>query len=320
MSNLVLKSSYLFRRELWENKGGAVWTPLALAGAAILLIILSLVFGIDDFSRHLNQVVDWGSLQGSDETTRRVDFARGELVATDEDLDWILWGSQMVAVLVPTLHSIAVVFELVAVVVVFFYLLGTLFNDRKDRTILFWKSLPFSETHAVLIKLVFAAFFIPGVALLAALVVQLFFTGATVSVVASTTAFSAADILGDISLVQIFLGHLLLVFVISIKNLPLYAWLMFSSAFSRKSPFLTAILPPLIIITLEGLVFGSDYAASFIDSLIVDVDAGEGAKESTASLLRSLVTISPLQLAQIIGVSAPLIAATIWLRNRRFEL
>ncbi|MCW8196061.1 hypothetical protein F6455_14810 [Proteobacteria bacterium 005FR1] len=317
MNSLVLKSKFLFRRELWENKGIAVWTPVALAGAAILLILLSLLFGIDDFSRHLNQVVDWGNLQRTEETTQRIDFGRGEMVASEEDLDWILWGSQMLLVLIPTLHGIAVAFEVVAVIVIAFYLTGTLFNDRKDRTILFWKSLPFSETHAVLVKLAFAALFIPAVGLLAALAVQLFFAGATVSVIANTTAFGPAEILSEISLPQIFLGHVLLVFIVSIKNLPLYSWLMFSSALSRKQPVLTAILPPLVVVVLEGLIFGTDYAASFIDS-IVGVEEREGA--STESLLRSLVEITPLQVGKIVAVTVPLIAATIWLRNRRFEL
>jgi ABC-2 type transport system permease protein len=321
MNNLALKTSFLFRRELWENKGGALWTPAAIAAAAIILILLSLTFGLDEFSRHVATAVEWTDrVNGSsgDEATQRIDFSRGELVASDEDLDWILWGSQIIAALNPTLHGIAIGFELVALVVAFFYLLGGLFNDRKDRTILFWKSLPFSETHAVLVKLLFAALFIPGVALLAALVVQIFFTGATVALIANTTTFGFADVIGDASLLWIFLSHLLLVLVFTVKNLPLYSWLMFSSAVSRKSPFLTAILPPLIIVTLEGLILGTDYAASFIDGLLIDVDVGEG--QSTESLLRSLAIITRLQWIKILAVSVPLIVATIWLRNRKFEL
>jgi ABC-2 type transport system permease protein len=321
MNNLASQTSFLFRRELWENKGGAVWTPVALATAAIALILLSLVFGVDDFSRHLSIVVEWSGQAGADgEETRRIDFSRGELVAADEDLDWTLWGSQIIGVLTPTLHSIAVGFELVAFVVVVFYLLGGLYNDRKDRTILFWKSLPFSETHGVLVKLLFAAFFIPLVALLAVLAVQVFFTGATVFLITNTTSFSAADILGNVSLISVFVGHLLLVLVVTIKNLPLYAWLMFASAISRKSPFLTAILPPMIIVTLEGLIFGSDYAATFLHSFALDTGIAMTNEESTASLLRSLVMITPLQLAKIAVVSVPLLYATIWLRNNRFEI
>lgn len=321
MNNLALKTSYLFRRELWENKGGAIWTPAALAVAAIALITLSLTLGLDDVSRHLSIIVEWsGQGDAADQETRRIDFSRGELVAADEDLDWTLWGSQIIGVVTPTLHGIALGFELVAFVVAFFYLLGGLYNDRKDRTILYWKSLPFSETQGVLVKLLFAAFFIPLMALLAALAVQLFFTGATVFIITSTTSFAAADILGNVGLISVFLGHLLLVLVITIKNLPLYTWLMFSSAFSRKSPFLTAILPPIIIVTLEGLIFGTDYAATFLNSFIFDMGLAMAEDEPTGTILTSLAVITPLQLGKIALVSIPLIYATIWLRNNRFEI
>lgn len=324
MKQTLTKTKYLFRRELWEHRSGVIWTPMVIAVGAIALIILSITFGLDgDFNRHLNQVVEWtgGQRLGSgDEPTQRIDFARGEIVAAKgEDLDWVLWGSHLMGLLTPTLHSIAVGFEFIALMVAFFYLLGGLFNDRKDRTILFWKSLPFSESHSIAVKLLFASLVIPLFALAVSLFVQLFFAATTVVLITSNTDFTLAQVLGDVSVIPVFLAHLLLVLVFAIKNLPLFAWLLFCSAVSKRSPFLTAILPPIVIAALERLVFGSSYFTDFLASLLSGVQYNFG-EEYTGSLLRSLITITPIQLLKIVAVSLPLLAGTVWLRNHRYEL
>lgn len=325
MTQTLTKTNYLFRRELWEHRGGVIWTPAVIAAFAIALIVLSLAFGLgDEFNRHLNQVVEWtgGKDSGSpQEPTQRIDFSRAEIVvANEENLDWELWGAHVIAVLTPTLHSIAIGFEFVALIVSFFYLLGGLFNDRKDRTILFWKSLPFSETQSVLVKLAFAMVAIPLIAVAISMVVQLFFAGATVFVIAYNTEFSLAEILADVNVVPVFLTHLLVVFVFAIKNIPLFSWLLFCSAISKRSPFLTAVLPPLAIAALERLFLGTSYFLDFASSLATGVQYNFLGEDSTTSILRSLLTINPTQLLKIVVVAVPLLWGTIWLRNNRYEL
>lgn len=324
MTQMLTKTGYLFRRELWENRSGVIWTPVVIAAGTIAVILLGLTFGLaDDFNRHLDQVVEWTGgqrLGASDEQTQRIDFSQGEIVpANGEDLDWLLWGSHLMGLLTPTLHSIAVGFEFVALMVAFFYLLGGLFNDRKDRTILFWKSLPFSEAHSIAVKLVFASLLIPIVALVVSLVVQLFFASTTVFLIANNTDFSLSEILSDVSVIPVFLTHLLLVLVFAVKNLPIFAWLLFCSAVSKRSPFLTAILPPIVIAALERMVFGTSYFMDFLASLSAGVEYNFG-EEYTGSVLRALLTITPMQMVKIIAVSAPLLGATVWLRNHRYEL
>ena len=47
-------------------------------------------------------------------------------------------------------------------VVVFFFCLGALFDDRKDRSVLFWKSLPISDQATVLSKVAMALVVAPA--------------------------------------------------------------------------------------------------------------------------------------------------------------
>lgn len=323
MSATLTKTNYLFRRELWENRGGVIWTPVSIAAVSILLILLSLALGLDDFGRQVGDAMEWANRSDAngDQKTLVIDFSGGRIVvAEDQDLDQTLWGSRLLEIFDPSMHSIAVAFELVAYVVTFFYLLGGLFNDRKDRTILFWKSLPFSETQGVLVKLAVAALLIPLLALLAALAVQLVFGTAMMTVIARNSELGFGEIFSQVNMLSVFFGHLLLILVLAIKNLPLFSWLMFASAFSRRSPFLTAIIPPVAIIALEAMIFGSSHFADFISSF-----SFQGSFEFAPDILSSgnlaqLLVITPLQLAKIAVVSIPLIAGAIWLRNNRYEI
>ena len=72
-------------------------------------------------------------------------------------------------------HSLSLPFFVVLTFVVFIYLIGSLYEDRKDRSILFWNSMPVSNTATVLIKLVTALVAVPAVYLVCAFIVQVLF-------------------------------------------------------------------------------------------------------------------------------------------------
>src|SRR3546814_12295425 len=59
--------------------------------------------------------------------------------------------------------------------VVFFYCLGALYDERKDRSVLFWKSLPVSDAQTVLSKVASAVVVAPVLAVIASLVVMIGF-------------------------------------------------------------------------------------------------------------------------------------------------
>jgi ABC-2 type transport system permease protein len=145
----------------------------------------------------------------------------------------------------------SVIFSMVLAFVVFFYLLGSLYDDRKDRSILFWKSLPASDTLTI------------GSKLLAAMIVAplIFWVVYVITHIVIMLLFSVVVmILGEnpwtlfLSLGNPFKAWSLVLtsyFAQSIWALPLYGWLMLVSAFAPRIPLLFAVLPPVILGVLE---------------------------------------------------------------------
>jgi ABC-2 type transport system permease protein len=142
-------------------------------------------------------------------------------------------------------------FTLALAFVVFFYLLGSLYDDRKDRSILFWKSLPASDTLTMVSKLLSAMVVAPLI-----FWVVYVLTYILLMIIASILVLS----LGEnpwtlfLSLNNPFKGWsmLLLSYLAqSIWALPLYGWLMLVSSFAPRIPLLFAVLPPVVIAVLQ---------------------------------------------------------------------
>jgi ABC-2 type transport system permease protein len=135
--------------------------------------------------------------------------------------------------------------------VVFFYLLGSLYDDRKDRSILFWKSLPASDTLTLASKLlaamVVAPFIFWVVYVITHIVIMALF--AIVVMVLGENPWTLFLSLG--SPFKAWSLVLLSYFAQSIWALPLYGWLMLVSAFAPRIPLLFAILPPVVLGVLE---------------------------------------------------------------------
>jgi ABC-2 type transport system permease protein len=154
----------------------------------------------------------------------------------------------MYAVTISVMPSL---FTLVLAFVVFFYLLGSLYDDRKDRSILFWKSLPASDTLTIASKLISAMVLAPFifwiVYVLTHIVIMLIFS----VVILSLGENPWTVLLG--------LGHpfkgwsmvLISYMAQSIWALPLYGWLMLVSSFAPRIPLLFAILPPVVVAVLQ---------------------------------------------------------------------
>ena len=216
----------LLRREFWENKGALRTTPLVIGGIyiAFLLMAIFTTAHIDDDLYTFREAVH--VLAG-----RPAEF-RG----------MIMYQSML---------GSSVFFTVVMSFVIFFYLLGSLYDDRKDRSILFWKSLPASDTLTVASKLLSAMFIIP-----------VFFLAITVLTHIIMAVIGSLMVLGvDGNPWTLFLsvssplkawGMIAAsYFAQSIWALPLYGWLMLVSAFAPRVPLLFATLPPLVFAVLQ---------------------------------------------------------------------
>ena len=148
--------------------------------------------------------------------------------------------------------------------VAIFYSLDALYGERRDRSILFWKSLPVSDTTAVLSKAVVPIVIIPLLTFAFTVVTQLFML--LINVVALLAmGLSVAKFWADLSLFQIWLvtfyhlitGH-------ALWYAPIFAYLLLVSAWARRAPFLWATLPLLTISLLEKITFNTMHFAHML--------------------------------------------------------
>jgi ABC-2 type transport system permease protein len=140
--------------------------------------------------------------------------------------------------------------------VVFFYCLGAIYDERRDRSILFWKSLPLSDSETVLSKVVSATVVAPVIATLAGIAAGIL----QLLMVAITLSFHGVNVWQ-----LLMLAHPVRVTLNMIGHIPLYllwalpsvGWLMACSAWARTKPFLWAIALPVatgLLVTWFGIM------------------------------------------------------------------
>jgi ABC-2 type transport system permease protein len=149
---------------------------------------------------------------------------------------------------------IGAMFYVVMSVYATWYLLDCLYADRRDRSILFWKSLPLSDARTVLIKLLVGMILIPLVYFVAADATALI-AAFILSIRARASLGSAlwqADVWWDIQVLWLYC-----VVVTAIWYLPIAGWLMLVSAWAKRAVMLWSVLPPLVAYIFERVFFGT---------------------------------------------------------------
>lgn len=221
----------LLRREYWEHKGGFLWAPLIAGGISLALAVMAAIVGVV----MLNRAAAAGDIQinGVDlgMLTREMSPSDAEQLALG--LDWSLIMSSAWPFIVLTF-------------VVFFYCLGALYDDRKDRSVLFWKSLPISDAQTVLSKVASAVVVAPVLAVLTAVVTMFGFL-VLMSVMVMMFGGNPFTLLWAQSHpLRIAFGLLAWVPVYAVWALPTVGWLLLCSAWARSKPFLWATAVPVI--------------------------------------------------------------------------
>ena len=225
----------LLKREYWENRGGFLWAPL-IAGT----VVSTLAF--------------LGALAGS--LTAHQKGVRSGMVIDDVSLQ----GDKLNAVIGGMgdgmLMAGMVLSAVVLAFVVFFYALGSLYDERKDRSVLFWKSLPVSDTETVLSKLAWAVLLAPLLAIAVGVVVGLVLwviTALTLTVNGLPAGFAVFTHSHPLRVIGYLLG---LLPVYALWSLPTVGWLMLVSAWARSKPFLWAVLVPVLAAAAISLLTG----------------------------------------------------------------
>ena len=217
------KFKWLLRREYWENRGGFFWGPV-IAGAIIVgLNLILAVIGSIAARRSMGS----SGFVFDNADTHEVGQALGAMG------DGMLVGGVIVACIVLAF-------------VVFFYALGCLYDDRRDRSILFWKSLPVSDSQMVLSKLAWALVLAPVLAVAIGLLIGLALWLISALTITVNGVPAAHAVFTQSHPLRIIGGVLACLPVYMAWALPTIGWLMFCSAAARSKPFLWAVLVPVL--------------------------------------------------------------------------
>ncbi|MCH7807109.1 MAG: hypothetical protein IH995_08215 [Proteobacteria bacterium] len=251
----------LLKREFLDSKTGFFMVPLVIAGLTLFAMILGLISFELQFADEID--LDLGKFQVTVDGETFTDDAFGDDI-DKENFGHILGR----AVSGATSAGIFMILPFV----VFFGLLSSLYSDRRDRSYLFWKSMPVSDTKEVLTKLGYYAIvgpfilfaFMMVLGIIAMIVVTPFIWG---------HGGSAMDLLWSptpfISMWFSLAAHYV---VYALWILPILAWLMLASAYAPKAPMIFAIVPVVAIITVEVLYNnGKTYLAeALLDRIALD--------------------------------------------------
>jgi len=144
------------------------------------------------------------------------------------------------------------------------YCLDAFYGERRDRSILFWKSVPVSDLTTVLSKASVPILVIPVVAFAVTAATQWIMLLASSAVLAGS-GMSPATLWAHVPFFQTSLinfGHLVVYH--GIWYAPFYGWLLMVSAWANRAPFLWATLPPIAIGFIERIAFNSSHFAAMV--------------------------------------------------------
>lgn len=160
-----------------------------------------------------------------------------------------------------------------AFIVGVFYCLDALHGERRDRSILFWKSLPVSDLTTVLSKATIPLVVLPVVSFVIIVATQ--FGMLLLSSAALLPSRLAATTWANFDLFQQSIIFLYSVIVLALWYAPIYGWALLISGVARRATFLWAILPFVAIGILEKIAFNTSHFTSLLKNRIVG--AGETA-------------------------------------------
>ena len=319
--NALKNLPLLIKREYWEHRGGFLWAPFWTCAVILLLTLLGILTA--EVLGRRNGVHIGVSLDGLQQS-----IDANDLITAGNALD-------MVQLMFGAIVCIVLFFVLI------FYLLGALYDDRRDRSVLFWKSLPVTDTATVASKALSALFVAPLISFAIATAAYLVFL-VLMTLWMALHGINMLPAIGAAHPFAMFARLLLTIPVDAMWAIPTVGWLLFWSAFARSKPFMWAVLLPLLAVFLNYWL--GVLGLPNVDSLVT-------LKQVVGRLLLGIMPggwmgDSPLALrgfndANVLGALAPervlsalgrastwvgaaagiaLMAGATWLRGRRIEV
>jgi ABC-2 type transport system permease protein len=225
------------RRELWENR--SIYVALLAVGAVYLLGFLISLFWLPRSMRALTTLNPAQQI--------------------------------LIQLAMPYAHA-GMLLTFVGFLVGIFYSLDALHSERRDRSILFWKSQPVSDLTTVLSKAVIPLVVLPVLVFAVSVPLQLIMrllSAAVLLVSGASTSTQWGPPLFEMGLVLLY-GLI----VMALWHAPLYMWMLLVSGWARRATFLWAVLPPLAIAALEYIAFHTSYLGSMLQDRLFGFAAG----------------------------------------------
>jgi ABC-2 type transport system permease protein len=224
--SVVRPFSWSVKREVWENK--SIYIAPLIVSAVILL----------------GALISAGHLPERRRTAMLLDEAR-----------------RRAAIELPY-NIVAMMLIITAFIVGFFYCLDALYGERRDRSILFWKSLPVSDLTTVLSKAIIPLAILPvvilGVGVFTQFCLLLISSAVLMPSGLAGTTWANFNLLRES--VVLFYGLI----VIALWHAPIYGWALLVSGIARRATFLWAVMPPLVIAVFEKITFNTSYFWSLL--------------------------------------------------------
>ena len=146
------------------------------------------------------------------------------------------------------------------------YSLSTFADERKDRSLIFWRSLPVSDLTTVLSKVFIVTLIVPLMVIPYIILLQL------VAMTSASIFFATNDIvsfswLWGSYIITDWFRIIFSLWAQALWSLPLFLWLMLAGTYAAR-PIAGAIVPPVILIVLEGVIFKTNLVLEFIENRI----------------------------------------------------
>jgi ABC-2 type transport system permease protein len=262
------------RRELWENRSILI-APLVVA------VVLFLSFAVSTIALPAKRRALLDATHQRSAVQQPYDLAAAALVVT-------------------------------GVFVGIFYCLDALHAERRDRSILFWKSLPVSDRVTVFSKIVIPTIVLPAIALVTAFVSQLFMLLLS-SVVLLANGLDPAVTLTHVSVATHSVMLLYGLGAFALWHAPIYAWLLLVSAWARRAVAVWALLPWFALGLLHGITGYAKRYEVFLRSRVFGGVVDRAFDLPAHGDAHSLAHLTPLRFLTTPGLWTGLAATAIFL-------
>lgn len=268
----------LVKRDLTDYRGALVITPLAIALFIFVVAALASLSGkanvvSDGFHIGSNPTGSGLKIEAEDENGHKYKVYKNENGVLVQEKDGVQTPvlnkfsdderkQASDAIVIGTAFGSSLPIG-VAAIAIYFVLAGALYEERKERNIMFWKSLPISDLETVGAKALSTIGGGLGVASLASMALQIGLI-LLISIFATLVGFDIFN-LGQMSIGFLKVWSVILtgLVVAALWAMPVYAWFLAVSAYAPKSPFFAAALP-IGILPLIAKIFFEDAVSAML--------------------------------------------------------